>query len=152
MVFEGNIAEDRFYSFSFSTLHRFITNRTKGIVMVGFFLNIVKLFRAVWYVFKQDEEFRILLFLLLTFLISGTYFYWHVEGWSVVDALYFCFMTMSTIGYGDLVPTTTISKIFTIVYSILSIGVFVAAMAKLVIAIVSRRQDINKHKKHKIHE
>ena len=121
-------------------------------VVLGFFLNIVKLFRAIGYVFKQDEEFRILLFLLLTFLCSGTYFYWHVEGWSVVDALYFCFMTTSTIGYGDLVPTTATSKIFTIVYSILSIGVFVAAMAKLVIAIVSRRKVINEHKKHNIHK
>ena len=75
-----------------------------------------------------------------------------MEGWSVVDALYFCFMTTSTIGYGDLVPTTATSKIFTIVYSILSIGVFVAAMAKLVIAIVSRRKVINEHKKHNIHK
>ena len=140
MVFEGNIAEDRFYNFSFSTLHRFITNRTKGIVMVGFFLNIVKLFRAVWYVFKQDEEFRILLFLLLTFLISGTYFYWHVEGWSVVDALYFCFMTMSTIGYGDLVPTSPLSKIFTIVYSMLTIGLFAAIVTKMVIVTVSAKK------------
>ena len=115
--------------------------------MLGFFLNIVKLFRAIWYVFKQDESFRILLFLLLTFLVSGTYFYWHVEGWSVVDALYFCFMTMSTIGYGDLVPTTELSKIFTIVYSFLSIGVFVAVIAKLVIAVVSQKKEAHERKR-----
>ena len=115
--------------------------------MLGFFLNIVKLFRAIGYVFKQDESFRILLFLLLTFLVSGTYFYWHVEGWSVVDALYFCFMTMSTIGYGDLVPTTALSKIFTIVYSFLSIGVFVAVIAKLVIAVVSHKKEEHQRKR-----
>jgi len=112
--------------------------------VLGFFLNIVKLLRAIWYVFKQDESFRILLLLLLTFLGSGTYFYWYVEGWSVVDALYFCFMTMSTIGYGDLVPTTELSKIFTIVYSFLSIGVFVAVIAKLVIAVVSHKKEAHK--------
>lgn len=115
--------------------------------MLGFFLNIVKLFRAIWYVFKQDESFRILLFLLLTFLVSGTYFYWHVEGWSVVDALYFCFMTMSTIGNVDLVPTTALSKIFTIVYSFLSIGVFVAVIAKLVIAVVSLKKEMRERKR-----
>jgi hypothetical protein len=64
-----------------------------------------------------------------------------VEGWSVVDALYFCFMTMSTIGYGDLVPTTALSKIFTIVYSFLSIGLFVAEIARLVIAVVSQKKE-----------
>lgn len=41
-------------------------------------------------------------------------------------------MTMSTIGYGDLVPTSTISKLFTIIYALLSIGVFVAVVSKLV--------------------
>ena len=112
-----------------------------------FIINIVKLLRAIGYVFKQDESFRILLFLLLTFLVSGTYFYCHVEGWSVVDALYFCFMTMSTIGYGDLVPTTALSKIFTIVYSFLSIGVFVAVIAKLVIAVVSHKKEANERKR-----
>ena len=113
--------------------------------MLGFFLNIVKLFRAIGYVFKQDEEFRILLFLLLTFLCSGTYFYWHVEGWSIIDALYFSVMTMSTIGYGDLVPTTTLSKSFTIIFALLSIGVFVAPMSKIV-GIVIHLKKIRKAK------
>jgi predicted membrane protein len=115
--------------------------------VLGFFLNTVKLFRAIGYEFKQDESFRILLFLLITFLVSGTYFYWHVEAWSVVDALYFCFMTMSTIGYGDLVPTSALSKIFTIVYSFLSIGVFVAVIAKLVIAVVSHKKEAHERKR-----
>jgi voltage-gated potassium channel len=109
-----------------------------GGILIGFFLNIVKLLKAIWRAVKRDEDF--LLLLLLAFLFSGTYFYWHVEGWSVVDALYFSFMTMSTIGYGDLVPTTPLSKIFTIVYSLLTIGLFAAIVAKLVIATVSDKK------------
>ena len=108
--------------------------------MIGFFLNIIKLLKAIWHAVKRDNDFRILLVLLLVLLASGTYFYWHVEGWSVVDALYFCFMTMSTIGYGDLVPTSPLSKIFTIVYSILTIGLFAAIVAKLVIVTVSDKK------------
>ena len=121
--------------------------------MVGSFINIVKLLKAIWYVIKHDEEFLVLFILLLTFLISGTYFYWYVEGWSVVDALYFCFMTMSTIGYGDLVPTTPSSKIFTIIYSVLTIGLFVAIVSKVVIALVSSKKErverVRKAHKHK---
>ncbi len=53
-----------------------------------------------------------------------------VEHWTGVDALYFSVMTMTTVGYGDLTPTTNISKIFTVVYTFLSIGNFVAFTAK----------------------
>lgn len=108
--------------------------------MISFFLNVFKLLRATWRAVRRDEEFRILFVLLLVLLASGTYFYWHVEGWSVVDALYFCFMTMSTIGYGDLVPTSPLSKIFTIVYSILTIGLFAAIVTKMVIVTVSAKK------------
>ena len=108
--------------------------------MIGFFLNALKLLRATWRAVRRDEDFRILFFLLLVLIASGTYFYWEVEGWSVVDALYFCFMTMSTIGYGDLVPTSPLSKIFTIVYSILTIGLFASIVAKLVIITVSHKK------------
>ncbi|MBT8126489.1 MAG: two pore domain potassium channel family protein [Gammaproteobacteria bacterium] len=110
--------------------------------MAGFLLNIYRLFTAVWHGVKEDETFRILLVLMLTFLVGGTYFYWSEEGWSVIDAFHFSVMTMSTVGHGELAPTSDLSKIFTAVYSILSIGVFVAVTAKLVIIIVS-------HKKHR---
>lgn len=39
---------------------------------------------------------------------------------------------MATVGYGDFVPTHNISKIFTIIYTFLSIGTFVAFTAKIV--------------------
>jgi hypothetical protein len=116
--------------------------------VVGFFINIMKLFGAVWHGIKHDETFRILLAVLLTFLIGGTYFYWSEEGWSVVDGFYFCVMTMSTIGQSDLVPTSDLSKIFTTIYAVLSIGVFAAVTAKLVIITVSHKKDAKQHKKH----
>ena len=78
--------------------------------------------------------------LLLLLLVGGAFFYWEVEGWSMLDALYFCIMTMSTVGYGDLVPTSPLSKIFTIVFTILSIGIFAAVVSKVVQLILERRK------------
>lgn len=60
-------------------------------------------------------------------LLSGTIFYTTVEGWRVLDAV-----TLTTIGYGDLVPSSDLAKAFTMVYSLTGIGViatFVAALA-----------------------
>ena len=87
--------------------------------------------------------------ILLTLLGGATYFYWSNEGWSIIDALYFSVMTMSTIGSGDFSPTTNFSKIFTIIYAVLSIGVFATVVSKVVTIILAekkaskdRRQDI----------
>ena len=38
------------------------------------------------------------------------------EPWTVIDALYFCIVCMSTVGYGDFSPSTTTSAAFTLVY------------------------------------
>ena len=117
--------------------------------MTSFFISLWKLLVATWQGLKEDEEFRVLLFLLTMLLIGATYFYWHVEGWSIIDSLYFSVMTTSTIGYGDLVPTTTLSKLFTIMFAVLSIGVFVAVVSKLVTIILNRDKTI-RQKRQKI--
>jgi hypothetical protein len=87
---------------------------------------------GIWHGIKYDEEFRILLFFLVSLLTGSTFFDYHVDGWSIIDSLYFSIMTMSTIGYGDFVPTTTLSKLFTIIFALLSIGTFVALISKIV--------------------
>ena len=61
----------------------------------------------------------ITLFLLL---FSGTVLFKLLEGWDWIDAFYFTGSTMLTIGYGDLVPTTSASKVLTIIYALLAVG------------------------------
>jgi len=66
------------------------------------------------------------------FLLGGVFYYSHVEGWSYVDAFYFSTMSLTTVGYGDLVPTTDGSKIFTSIYSIFGIGVMLYLLGSVV--------------------
>ena len=117
--------------------------------MTTFFIDLYKLLRAIWHGVRSDEEFRTLMFILLTLLGGGTYFYWHVEGWGVLDSLYFCVMTMSTIGYGDFTPTTDLSKGFTIIYTMLSIGIFAAVITKIVSVIMTDKKTSRARKQHK---
>ena len=51
-------------------------------------------------------------------LLIGTFAYHWLEGWSYLDSLYFCVVSLVTVGYGDLTPTTPLAKIFTIGYVI----------------------------------
>ena len=71
------------------------------------------------------------IFALIT-LVIGTLFYHFVENWSYLDALYFSLTTLTTIGYGDLIPTTTFSKVFTIIYIFLGLGIIFSFVMKLV--------------------
>jgi hypothetical protein len=79
----------------------------------------------------RDAEFRALFVSLISLLLTGTIFYSTVEGWTWLDALYFSVMTLSTVGYGDLHPTVPVSKIFTIIYVVIGVGLFVAFITKV---------------------
>jgi hypothetical protein len=109
--------------------------------MITFFMNLYRLFQSIYLGLRQDSDFRGLLFLLVTLLAGSTIFYWRYEGWSIIDSLYFSVMTMSTIGYGDLAPSHDLSKLFTIAFSILSIGMFAAVTSKIVATIIKHRHD-----------
>ena len=100
--------------------------------MISFFISLFRLFKFVLKGILNDSEFRYILFFVILLLTASTIFYSQYENWSIIDSLYFSVMTMSTIGYGDFVPTTTISKVFTIIYTFLSIGSFVMLTAKIV--------------------
>ena len=113
--------------------------------MFGFFSNLYKLLSAVIRAVRTDNDFIALLLLMATLLGSATLFYWRFEGWGLIDAFYFSVMTMSTIGYGDLSPTMPVTKLFTAMFSVLSIGVFAAVTSKLVVAILDRRHKRGHH-------
>ena len=84
--------------------------------MVGFVLRLALFARTIVRLWRRDPNFRTLVILVIFTLLSGTIFYSLQEGWSLVDAFYFSATTLTTVGLGDLAPTTTIAKLFTVVY------------------------------------
>ncbi len=74
----------------------------------------------------RDPEFRGLLLTVIGLLGSGTWVYHRFEGWSALDSLYFSLITLTTVGYGDLSPTRPGTKIFTMVFIIVGIGILLA--------------------------
>jgi hypothetical protein len=117
--------------------------------MIAFFLQVTLLLRTFWHGLRQDAEFRTLGILLAIALLGGTVFYWQLEGWSVLDSLYFCVMTLSTIGFGDLAPTSEVSKAFTILFALLGIGLFASFVAKVVALRFDSHAKRHQHHKHR---
>ncbi|RZF39600.1 hypothetical protein LSTR_LSTR001121 [Laodelphax striatellus] len=61
--------------------------------------------------------------LLLVFLAAGACFFATFEpNWAFFDAFYFCFITMTTIGFGDLVPQTPEYMLLCTVYILAGLG------------------------------
>ena len=97
-----------------------------------------KVMRAGW----GDAEFRGLSIVLGSWVSLGTIIYSVREGWSLIDSLYFSVMTLTTIGYGDFSPTTSWMRLYTVIYAVMGIGLFVAFNARLArFAFESRQQD-----------
>ena len=116
--------------------------------MISFFIQVALLLRTFWHGLRHDAEFRTLGILLAIALIGGAIFYSQLEGWTLLDSLYFCVMTLSTIGFGDLAPTSEISKAFTIFFALLGIGLFASFVAKLVALRLDAHARIREKHKH----
>ncbi|KHN70643.1 TWiK family of potassium channels protein 7 [Toxocara canis] len=73
-----------------------------------------------------EDELRIpvvmVLFVLVAYTAIGGLLFRAWEGWQYFDAFYFCFITMATVGFGDIVPTEQVYMFFTMAYIIFGLS------------------------------
>ena len=79
----------------------------------------------------RDKESRPVFYWAGGMLLAGVTIYHWLEGWSYLDALYFCVVSLATVGYGDLTPTTPLARLFTIIYLINGIGILLALFDRI---------------------
>lgn len=92
------------------------------------------------------NQFRLVGGFALSVLVFGAVFYHYTEKLSWVDAFYFCTITLTTVGYGDIVPHTDPGKIFTIFYVLAGIGI-IGTFANLFIKNTGIRRQLKRYKK-----
>ncbi|MDB2462775.1 potassium channel protein [Algibacter sp.] len=87
-------------------------------------------------------------FLLVVIMLIGVFGYVMISGYSWVDALYMTVITMTTVGFGEVVPLDDQSKIFTI-FLILASVVIVGYALSIITEYILSKNDVEeiKHRK-----
>lgn len=65
------------------------------------------------------------LILLAFVILLGTFGYMYLEGWELLDAAYMTVITLTTVGFGEVLPMDRTGRLFTIVLIFFGCGVFV---------------------------
>ncbi|MBI4360618.1 two pore domain potassium channel family protein [Candidatus Micrarchaeota archaeon] len=76
---------------------------------------------------------------------GGAAFFHAVEGWSWVDSFYFATATLTTVGYGDVVPTHDASKLFAIPFMLFGIGIMLYSFRIMGDHVVEKRLKALQH-------
>jgi potassium channel subfamily K len=75
------------------------------------------------------------------YYVFGCLYYCNVEGWSIINSVYFTTISVSTIGYGDLTCSSDSCRGFTVFYVGFGIVLIVGLITSMVISILSSYEE-----------
>lgn len=121
------------------------------VLKLGRYSESLKKFGRV-FINKRDDLLISLLVVLFLVVISSSIIYIAENEAqpdkyaSIPDSIYWSFITLTTVGYGDIYPITPLGKLFTIIIALLGLG-----MIALPTAIISSgfNEELTRHKKKK---
>ncbi|CAD7967332.1 unnamed protein product [Amoebophrya sp. A120] len=90
---------------------------------------------------SKNSRLLFLISLLVAFLLFGASLFHRLEpSWTFLESLYFCFVTLSAVGFGDYTPSSNLSRVVAILYMIFGLGVCASLLATLtgLVEVVSR--------------
>ncbi len=96
-----------------------------------FFAELFQLIRLIWPILSG-----VIFAMVGPGLLIG-----HIEGWRIVDALYFTFVTGLTIGYGDLTPAHVVSRLLAVAIGLAGIMLtgLIAAVTVQALQVTARK-------------
>jgi voltage-gated potassium channel len=73
---------------------------------------------------------------LVLYSLAGTAFFSWQEGWDFVDSFYFTTVALTTVGFGDLAPTTTLARAVTPFFLVFGLGIIGGIVHAVVSSVV----------------
>lgn len=93
----------------------------------------------------QGSHVKALIYSVIMIIAAGTVFFHFVEGWNWIDSYFFTVITLSTVGYGSLVPATTLGKLGTTAFIFVGLGVFAVAIQQFGHFTIRKREEHAEH-------
>jgi len=108
--------------------------------------------KLLYYILKTSGMTKVLYSFLIFFLFSALII-WLVDPnvESFFDAIWFCVAVVTTIGFGDIVVTSIVARIVTIILAIYGILV-IAVITGVIVYYISKMLDLNKHSQEELKE
>jgi hypothetical protein len=78
---------------------------------------------------KQKRNVALFFFILINYALLGAVAFMKMENWTYLDSIFFTWMTLTTVGYGNIVPVRAISWEFWLFYVYLSCALYAFALA-----------------------
>ena len=102
---------------------------------------MLRFYKTLWRALSMEEARGPIIGAVLL-ILSGTIFYMLIEDWTLVDSLYFSVTTLTTVGFGNPAPTTDLGKLFTVVFVIGGVGIFLGVLNAIGLAAAKEPVDL----------
>ncbi|MEX0284538.1 MAG: potassium channel family protein [Paracoccaceae bacterium] len=89
---------------------------------------------------RRSQAFTLFLTVFMV-ISSSTVLFHYIEGWSLLDSYFFTVVTISTVGYGNLVPVTAIGKIATTLLIFFGLAIFAVAIQQFGMFAMRKREE-----------
>lgn len=84
--------------------------------------------------------FSLTLLTIISTIIIGTIGFMVLEGFSLLDSLYFVITTLTTVGYGDIFPITPYGKVLVVIIILVGVLSFLGLAATVIDLLIERRE------------
>lgn len=101
--------------------------------------------------FSANLRIKIIFTTLFSVLVGGTILFKHLEPYTWIQAFYFTVTTMTTVGYGDLIPSNDYTRLAVAVFILVSVTLYISLATYLGGAYLHARErkQLEKHQLHK---
>ncbi len=91
---------------------------------------------------RRDKTGIYAVLIIVLILIYGILGSIYIMGLDIYDSIYYTIITLATVGYGDIIPTTPLQKIFSVTLALSGVGILAYIVTFIISSVTQNLQDM----------